>query len=122
MNPEVWKVMQGINREAAFLNEHAFGPASAQPLRVAVQNERIHYALWENDGKLYLFGVNTADRPVRLDLDVAQVAGRAVTGGRRLFDEDPLDLKNGVLQDEFPPCGRWVYEFELDGRSRQETP
>jgi len=113
MNPAVWDVMQAINREALFLNSHAFGPATARMLAVAVHNERIHWALWENGNMLYLFGVNTAGKPVAMTLDVARFAGRAIGGGKRLFDVGALNLKNGVLKDEFPACGRRAYVFDL---------
>jgi len=112
MNSAVWDVMQAINREATFLNSHAFGTATARLLAVALHNERIHWALWENRNKAYLFGVNTSGKPVAMALDVARLAGRAIGGGRRLFDEGVLDLHNGVLKDEFPAFGRRAYEFE----------
>jgi len=113
MNPEVWNEMKSINHETAFLNSYVFGPASARPLAVSTQGERIHYAIWDNGGKAYLFGINTGSRPADFNLDLAKAAGITVVGGRRLFDEGEPVIKDGLLSDEFPACGRRIYELEL---------
>lgn len=114
LNPELWQEHQDLNRACVFLSENAFGPPTARPLKQAVQKERIHYAVWVNGAKGYVFGVSTADTPLAFAIVPERLFQRPVKAVRRLFEDGQVGIAaDGILKDVFPPAQRRAYEFDL---------
>jgi hypothetical protein len=114
MNPLLWQEKKDLNRACAWLSENAFGPAAARLIKVALQKERIHYAVWVNGDKGYIFGINTSEQSVDLALSPERLFKRTVQSARRLFEDGQIAMEpGGLLEDTVPPTQRRAYEFDL---------
>ncbi len=113
LDPAVWEEMKRINAEAAWLATHAFGSGDARLVGVRTNGAGIHYSVWRNADKAFLLAVNTGIATAPLAVDLPALCGCRVGTARRLFDEGALQLAEGTLRDELPPCARCVYEIKL---------
>lgn len=113
MDPLVWEAMKTINHEAAAFHKHVFGNPDASLRSITSRSATIQHALWTVNDFAYLLAVNTADAARPFHIDIATACGRDVESGRRLYDDGPLRLESGVLNDDCAPLSRRLYRFVL---------
>lgn len=114
--PERWRIMTSVSREISrlipILTERTPEQQPATPTVVKgptqdyYGNPSVTGLLKKHNGKRYLFVVNAVRKPV-----TAQFFLPGLTSGKTLFDDRVVQVKNGVLTDDFKPYGVHIYEF-----------
>lgn len=105
--PERWSKLRDLSLELKELAPIILSPDSKR--EVKVDNERIHFLGKEYKGKFYLISVNGSggeQKGVKFSLPLR---GKA----RVLFEGREVEIKGGVLVDDFAGYQRHVYEIPL---------
>lgn len=113
LDPLVWAEMKTINRDATVLQQQVLGNPEAELRGAPIQSGAIHHALWVVGDAAYLLAVNTGASREMLRVDVAQACKRNIKSGRRLFDDQAINLDARMIRDQVEPFVRRVYRFEL---------
>jgi len=108
MQPTLWDAMGTLRNELATL-DRTLSSANCRWVRAGTSGTRVHYTMWQGDGRAYVIACNASSEPVFVTFDVMPLVLRGAA--RPWHDEVRSQVAGDKLNAWFGPYGREVFEM-----------
>ena len=108
-NPAAWEALKTINARTTEL-----APMYCLGERLFVGRQgQLDLAIIRYQGALYVSAVNVTDQPQRGEITLPDPVKFLTAAGEVLYENRSVNVKKGVLSEEFAPCAVRIYRFPL---------
>ena len=107
-----WKAMCDFNREAQQVKDFLLAEEIVEPARASVSGDILRHKLTKVGDAWHLFTVNIDGEPLeKITLTLPAAAPQNGTA-EVLFENRTVEIKNGVIVDDYEPFARHIYEVK----------